>query len=139
MRWLLLATLFLSQPLLADLKGDENTALVPASATYLLKLTGGLTLVVITIFAVGWLLKKSNLAHQNNNGLIRIVAALPMGTRDRIVLVQIGEEQILLGLTPGRISKLHSLSEPLEVAAENSVTASFADRINRLMTERSSS
>ena len=32
---------------------------------------------------------------------------------DRLVLVQVGNEQILLGLTPGRITPLHVLKEPL--------------------------
>ena len=93
-----------------------SDALEPLSSPYLLKLTGGLVLVVVLIFALAWLVKKFNLNQQSNNGLMRIVTGMPLGTRDRIVLLQVGEEQILLGLTPGRIQKLHTMSQPLQVA-----------------------
>jgi len=113
--------------------------LEPLSSPYLLKLTGGLLLVVVLIIALAWLAKKFNLNQQSNHGLMRIIAGLSIGTRDRIVLLQVGNEQILLGLTPGRIEKLHTLSEPLEVAGEQPLNASFAAKINRLMGDREAS
>ncbi len=118
--------------------------LEPFASPYLLKLTGGLILVVAAIFAFAWLIKKLNLNQQSPHGLIRIVAGLPLGTRDRIVLVQIGDEQILLGLTPGRIEKLHTLAEPLDAPggappAGSPANASFARRLKDAMRERPSS
>lgn len=112
------------------------SSLEPISSPYLLKLTGGLILVVLVIFLLAWLVKKFNLNQQSHNGMIRIIAGLPLGTRDRIVLLQIGDEQILLGLTPGRIEKLHTLAQPLEAPDAPAVTASFAGKLNQLMNER---
>lgn len=139
MRWLLLPFGLFSQALLAQSENQAGNALEPISSPYLLKLTGGLLLIVALIFLLAWLMKKFNLNQQSQSGLIRIIAGLSIGTRDRIVLLQIGEEQILLGLTPGRIEKLHTLAQPLEVSGEQAVTASFASKINRLMGERESS
>ena len=85
---------------------------------------------------LAWLLKKFNLNQQSHNGLIRIIAGLSIGTRDRIVLIQIGEEQILLGLTPGRIEKLHTLSQPLDAPGEQIEPGAFAAKLNRLMGDR---
>ncbi len=103
------------------------------------KLTGGLILIVALILVLAWLMKKFNLNQQSHSGLIKIIAGLSIGTRDRIVLLQIGEEQILVGLTPGRIEKLHTLAQPLEVAGEREVSGSFASKINRLMGDRGTS
>ncbi len=114
------------------------TSLEPISSPYLLKLTGGLILVVALIFLFAWLLKKFNLNQHSQNGLIRIIAGLSIGTRDRIVLIQVGEEQILLGLTPGRIEKLHSLSQPVEAPGEQAVSSVFAEKLQRLMGDRTS-
>jgi flagellar protein FliO/FliZ len=58
------------------------------------------------------------------------------GTRDRILLLQVGEEQILVGLTPGRIEKLHVMSQPIEVAEGEQISTSFADKLNSLMSQR---
>ena len=119
-------------------QAETMTPLEPISSPYLMKLTGGLILVVALIFLFAWLLKKFNFNQHSQNGLIRIIAGLSMGTRDRIVLLQIGEEQILLGLTPGRIQKLHTLSQPLDAVSEAPGSA-FADKLQRLMGDREAS
>ena len=134
---ILLASFFLFPGVLwAQAENAPMAPLEPMSSPYLMKLTGGLLLVVLVIFGLAWLMKKLNLNQQSHNGLIRIIAGLSIGTRDRIVLLQIGEEQILLGLTPGRIEKLHTLREPLETPQESDAPASFASKLNRLMKER---
>lgn len=123
----------------AQAEAGASAPVEPLASPYLVKLTGGLILVVVAIFALAWLLKKLNLNQQSPHGLIRIVAGLPLGTRDRIVLVQVGDEQILLGLTPGRIEKLHTLAQPLEAPAGEPASASFARRLKDAMGEGSSS
>ncbi len=140
MRFLAVIIGCLPQLALAQAERPAATVLEPMSSPYLLKLTGGLILVVVVIFALAWLVKKFNLAQQSQGGLIKIVAGVSIGTRDRIVLLQVGEEQILVGLTPGRIEKLHTLAEPLAIPGESpAASASFAEKINRLMGDRGAS
>ena len=139
MRYLALAIWFYCGCAIAQSDDNPGTALEPLSSPYLLKLTGGLVLVVALIFALAWLVKKLNLNQQSNNGLMRIVTGMPLGTRDRLVVLQVGEEQILLGLTPGRIEKLHTLSRPLQVAETDAAGDSFAGKLNRILGERKSS
>ena len=139
MRWLLLLGGLFCSALQAQSKPLETVPLEPFSSPYLLKLTGGLLIVVLVIFLLAWVVKKFNLNQQSQNGLIRIIAGLSIGTRDRIVLLQVGEEQILLGLTQGRIEKLHTLAVPLEAPGEPPETSSFATRLSRLMGEREDS
>ncbi len=136
----LLLTLWLCPAtLMAEVDSPPIAPIEPISSPYLMKLTGGLLLVVAIIFVLAWLVKKFNLNQQSQNGLIRIVAGLTIGTRDRIVLLQVGDEQILLGLTPGRIEKLHTLTEPVEAPEAGLAPASFAAKLNRLMNDREAS
>ncbi len=138
MRWLVIPFGWLAATA-ARAQEQAVAPLEPVSSTYLMKLTGGLILVVLIIVVLAWLVKKLNLAQQSGQGLIRVVAGLSLGTRDRIVLLQVGEEQILVGLSPGRIEKLHTLAHPLEVPDGPAVSASFSERFNRLMGDREAS
>lgn len=140
MRWLILAIGWLPTALLAQAENQAGNALEPMSSPYLLKLSAGLILIVVLIFLLAWLVRKFNLNQGSHSGLIKIIAGLSIGTRDRIVLLQVGDEQILVGLTPGKIEKLHTLSHPLEGPGEQpAVSSSFASKLNRLMGERGDS
>ena len=139
MRYLIASIGIFSGAALAQSDAGTGVPLDPISSPYLVKLTGGLILVVLVIFVLAWLVKKFNLNQQSANGLIRIIAGLSIGTRDRILLLQVGEEQILVGLTPGRIEKLHTLAQPLEAQGEQPVSGSFALKLNRMMGDKKTS
>lgn len=137
MRWLFAFAGLLSSSALAESQLDSSP-LEPLSTPYLLKLTGGLLLVVVAILVLAWLVKRFNLNQQSQNGLIRIIAGLSIGTRDRIVLLQVGDEQILVGLTAGRIEKLHTMAHPLQAPEGQPATSPFAAKLNRAMDDRES-
>ena len=135
MRWI--ALFLYCQPLAvwAQAATEELAIIEPMSPSYLFKLTGGLILVVAVIFILAWLVKRLNLTQHSQNGLLRIVAGVAVGTKDRIVLLQVGEEQILLGLSPGRIEKLHTLSDPIVIEENTHPGTPFAQKLNKLMSK----
>ena len=55
------------------------------------------------------------------------------GQRDRIALIQVGDEQVLVGLTPGRIEKLHTLKSALKTDVKEVDNQSFGDKFNQLL------
>lgn len=134
----LLLSLLCSFPfaVLAQQESADIAAVDPLSSPYLAKLTGALLLVVFIIFGLAWLMKRFNLSQHSQNGLLRIIAGLPLGTRDRIVLLQVGEEQILLGLSPGRIQKLHTLSNPLIHQHEEVSGSAFSQKLDQIMRKK---
>jgi flagellar biosynthetic protein FliO len=81
-----------------------------------LKLTFGLVLVVGIIFGLAWLMKKMQWTQHSQKGLIQIISAVSVSHRDRIALIQVGDEQILVGMSPGRMQTLHTLKSPIEVS-----------------------
>jgi len=44
-----------------------------------------------------------------------VISTLPLGQKERAVLVRVGKQQILLGVAPGRVTTLHVLTEPVDV------------------------
>lgn len=119
--------------LLAQQASTDIAVVEPLSTSYLMKLTGGLLLVVVVIFMLAWLVKRLNLGQHSQNTSLKVVAGLPLGTRDRIVVLQVGAEQVLLGLSPGRIQKLHTLAEPLAMDDHTNPITPFAEKLNSLM------
>jgi flagellar protein FliO/FliZ len=93
----------------------------------------GLGLVVGLIFLLAWLMRRVQRIGPQRNQLIKLLSSQALGPRDRLLLVQVGEEQILLGLTPGRITPLHVLNEPVYVADAPTATPEFAQRLLELM------
>lgn len=126
MRYLLLLLLFVGSSALAQTVADPDPV---TSSSYLLRLILGLAFIVVLIFVLARFASRFNFNRGVGNGALRIIAGLPTGARDRIVLLQVGEEQILLGLTPGRIEKLHALAVPVETDQEAVVTGNFARKL----------
>ncbi len=130
---LLLLTLLFSTPLQALEKTAQTATADPFSAAYLVKLIAVMGFILLLIFALAWMMKKMQLNPNGQNGLIQIVSAISVGQRDRIALIQVGEEQILVGLSPGKIEKLHRLKTPLVQQQPTQTPASFSDRFQQLM------
>lgn len=84
------------------------------SAGYLGQLVVGLLVVLLCIIALAWIAKRFNRLQSTPDGSLRVLGGMSMGARERIVLVQLGEKQLLLGVAPGRINTLHVLDEPIE-------------------------
>ena len=100
----------------------------------LTQLVLGLLLVLGLIFALAWLLRRVQQTGPRQGQLIELISSRALGARDRMVLVQVGNEQILLGLTPGRITPLHVLKEPVQVpSATQSATPEFARRLMEVL------
>ncbi|SEE38043.1 flagellar protein FliO/FliZ [Pseudomonas kilonensis] len=103
-------------------------------AGQLAQLVLGLLLVLGLIFFLAWLLRRVQQAGPSGKGqVIDIVGSRALGPRDRLVLVQVGNEQILLGLTPGTITALHVLKEPVQVPSTEPASPEFAQRLMELL------
>jgi len=83
---------------------------------HITQIAGGLLLVLMIIFWGAWLAKRLRFGlTSSNNQLIKILAYLPMGTRDKIILIQVGEEQLLVSSGAQGIQKLHQIQTPIEI------------------------
>lgn len=75
-----------------------------------------------------------------HSGSFRVVAALSVGQRERVVIVQVGEQQMMLGVSPGRVGMLQQLDVPLperEAGAAMQTGVTTQTWINRVMGKES--
>lgn len=130
-----LGTLLASEAVIAAAQAGAPTPVSPGSlGGQLAQMVFGLLLVVGLIFFLAWLLRRMQGAAPRGTQVIEIVGSRAIGPRDRLLLVQVGKEQILIGHTPGSIEALHVLAEPVEVpAGARPATPEFAQRLLELM------
>ena len=76
----------------------------------------GLMIVVATILLLAVFYKRMNLGFPGSRA-IKVVTTLPLGTRERVVVIEINGQQHLLGVTANQINHLTTLEEPLSEAA----------------------
>jgi flagellar protein FliO/FliZ len=122
-----------AEPVVQAAAPQVSSALSSGMGGQLTQLVLGLLLVIGLIFALAWLLRRVQSVSPGNGQLIEVLGSRALGPRDRLMLVQVGNEQILLGITPGRITPLHVLKEPLQVPATSQATSEFAQRLMELL------
>jgi flagellar protein FliO/FliZ len=133
-----LCSLFLLTPLTALAAEPTTTAVTTPIASsdigsQLAQLLLGLLLVIGLIFALAWVMRRVQQIGPRGNQAIKLIASQALGPRDRLLLVQVGSEQVLLGLTAGRITPLHVLKEPVSLEAAEPATPEFAQRLMELL------
>ncbi|OLU17404.1 flagellar biosynthetic protein FliO [Pseudomonas sp. PA1(2017)] len=133
MNRLLLALLALPCFALAAEPAAQAPAASGGVAGQLVQLVIGLLLVIGLIFLLAWMMRRVQRLGPNNGKVIKIVATQALSPRDRLVLVQVGNEQILLGLTPGRINSLHVMGEPVHLADAEPASTEFSQRLMELL------
>ena len=107
---------------------------------FMLQFLAGLAIVVLCIVGLAWILKRAGGLQASARGAVRVIDGVALGTRERLVLVQVGERQLLLGVAPGRVNAVHVLDEPVKTDSRvQPVAESFAARLREsLGRERSS-
>lgn len=78
---------------------------------------GGALLALVAVLALivglAWLLKRLPGSGLRSSEQLRVVTSLAVGQRERLLVVQVGGQQLLLGVTAQSITPLHTLAEPL--------------------------
>ena len=62
-----------------------------------------------------------------------MIDGMALSTRERIVLVQVGDTQVLLGVAPGRVEAVHVLDKPVVTGGQEEMTGSFAARLREVL------
>lgn len=88
----------------------------PMSLSSLLRVAAGLAAVLAVFFLVLRALKTVQGGGSGAASALRVVTAISVSPRERLLLVQVGEQQILLGSGPQGLNCLHVLPQPIAVA-----------------------
>lgn len=114
----------------------------PPSAGGLLQTIFALTLVLGLLFGLAWVMKRFGPRMQGGSGGLRIAGSLNLGGRERIMLVEVGDQWIVVGASPGRINALATMPKqegaPLEARLEghSPAASSFSDWLKQTIDKR---
>lgn len=84
----------------------------------------GLLFTLAVIFVLANLAKKTKLGQMKSQGM-KVVSVLPLSSKEKLVIVEVGESQLLLGVTANSIHTLKEFSPPLDLKSED-FTATLA-------------
>jgi len=92
-------------------------------------------IVLGVFFMCVWGVRKLNGLTVDGTEQMRIVGGLSLGMREKVILVQAGRKQLILGVTPGRIETLHVLENGDCLGKAQAVDAEigFAQRLMQAM------
>ena len=115
----------------------------PLSWSELLRVFGGLVAVIAVFVAALWLLKRFQPGMRASSGPMRVLSTLHLAPREKLLLVQVGEQQLLLGSSAQGLACLHVLPEPINLQPPAGDTgmgaalpASFPDWLRRAVEQR---
>ena len=90
--------------------------------------------VLVLIAASAYFLKRFTNISENTSGPIQVIAQAPMGVKERIILLQVGDEQLLVGQSLAGLQTLHVLEKPLQDKKNTAaVTLDFASALKSVM------
>lgn len=88
----------------------------PLSSSYLFKMMLSLFIVLVLMFLVVWLMKRTGrFDGRGGHYPLRVLTQMTIGTRERVLLVAVGDRQMLLGVTHGQIESLGWVDPPIEM------------------------
>jgi flagellar protein FliO/FliZ len=100
-------------------------------------------LFVLAILAgLAWFMKRYGPRVTGNSAGLRVVAAISLGGRERVMVIEVGDQWIVVGASPGRINALATMPrqegiEPSAALAANMPSASgFADWLKQTIDKR---
>ena len=91
--------------------------------------------VVAVIVALGWMYSRSRFVSGGASELINIVATRALGPKERLMVVDVADQQLLIGMTSTTVQTLHVFDEPVKTEAVQQQHDSFAARLRAAFTE----
>ncbi|MBE8577346.1 flagellar biosynthetic protein FliO [Vibrio sp. OPT18] len=92
---------------------------------------GSLIFVIAFILFIAWLLKRMQVPAMSNQQGLAIVRQISVGTKERIAIVQAGDEQFLVGITTQSIQLISKLDKPL--TQEMLEKSTFSSQLSQLI------
>ncbi|KUJ71524.1 flagellar biosynthetic protein FliO [Thiomicrospira sp. WB1] len=109
-------------------------------SSYVSQIILSLIFILLIIFASAWLLKRFGRVQGVAGEAMKVLSVMSVGQKERIVLMQVGEQQLLVGVTTAKITLLKELDTPIEVNTRGTLTSNaFANRLQEALSRTAAS
>lgn len=117
---------------------ENQTSSIPGAGGAILPIIANTALIVAVVLGLGWVVKRAGLTSGARSGGIEILASQSVGAKEKILVVQVGNTQLVVGSTPGNIRTLYSTDEALLPAAQSPETTAFSSRLSAILQGKAS-
>lgn len=111
-------------------------AAAPSSAGSLLQVLFALVFVLGLIVAAAWMMRRFSLVPGGSGGALRVVSGVMVGPRERVVIVEIQERWLVLGVTGEQVNLLHTLDKPEGIMTPTPAAPAFAQWLQSAIEKR---
>ncbi|TQI81080.1 flagellar protein FliO/FliZ [Serratia fonticola] len=116
---------------------QQQPAAALPTGSVLMQVSSALGGILLLILFAGWLFRRLGFAPQarGNTKLLNLRASCQVGQRERVVVVEVDNTWLVLGVTAQQITPLHTLPAPpaAEGSAEKSSPADFRQLMQNVL------
>ncbi|MCU6310082.1 flagellar biosynthetic protein FliO [Enterobacter cloacae subsp. cloacae] len=107
---------------------------LPATGSVLMTVTGALALIILLLVVLAWAARRSGFARRLNDaqGNMALVATQSLGPRERLVLVDVGEQRLVLGVTASQVTCLATQARPENAPQASAPATTFPQLLEKL-------
>lgn len=107
---------------------------LPATGSILMTVSGALALILLLLVVLAWAARRSGLARRLNDaqGNMTLVATQSLGPHERLVLVDVGDQRLVLGVTASQITCLATQPRPENAPQASAPAATFPLMLEKL-------
>ena len=92
----------------------------PGTLSTVLQVLLGLGIVMAAIGGAAWLARRYVPGAGHGHGPVKVVGAVMVGPKERVVVIEVEGEWVVLGVTATQVNALHTLARPERTSAEAS-------------------
>jgi flagellar protein FliO/FliZ len=121
---------------------EQQTApALPSTTGSVFTMLLGLTAVLAIMAGIAWLFKRSGLVQRaQGNAVAKIIGGVSVGTRERVMVIEVADQWIVVGVAPGRVNTLATMPRQEHVAAPASAaSANFSSWLKNTIDKRNGS
>lgn len=98
----------------------------------------GLLIVLAAMMAFFWFMRRFSPGQTGAQGVVKVVGGVMLGTREKLVVVEVGDTWLLLGVGGGQVNTLHTLPRPDGVSAPElrDPLSGFSDKLKEVLRGR---
>ncbi|MDX2457116.1 MAG: flagellar biosynthetic protein FliO [Gammaproteobacteria bacterium] len=100
---------------------------------FLMQSVTALFIVLVSVVVLALVMRRFGRLQSSAKGALQMIDGMALSTRERIVLVQVGDTQVLLGVAPGRVEAVHVLDKPVVTSGREEMTGNFAARLKEVL------
>ena len=129
---LLITLIFSSSSWSADPVSVPQSSVSYSPVNQIVKMVVGLMVVLGMIFVLAWMAKNHMGFNPSSNSDLKPLAGILVGQKERVVLVKVGDRQVLIGVAPGQINLIHVIERGDEVVIiDGPALSPFAEKLKR--------